>query len=240
MSTMIDIDTLLAWGAAYKKLEAGEMIFREGAQSNFYYQLVSGRVRWVNINDEGKEFLQIIIQPGECFGELPLFDEKPYAATAIADTDAVIIRLHRTTFLQLIKETPEIHFSFSKLLSQRLRFKFFLLKEMANHNPEHSISTLLSYFKEHKKNICSKCNMVKLTRQQLPADAGIKEVKLFFSNQRNNILLYLPATLNMGSLLNDDTLDDNTNKMEGPISSLMHSIGNAFSTPVTEEEIKQQ
>ena len=56
----IDIDTLLAWGAAYKKVAAGEIIFREGAESSFYYQLVSGKVRWVNINDEGKEFKPLL------------------------------------------------------------------------------------------------------------------------------------------------------------------------------------
>jgi hypothetical protein len=65
-------------------------------------------------------------------------------------------------------------------------------------------------------------------------------VKLFFSNQRNNILLYLPAELKMGELLHNDTLDDNTNKMEGPVSSLMQSIGSAFSNPVTGEEIKDK
>ena len=70
--------------------------------------------------------------------------------------------------------------------------------------------------------------------------AQLKEVKVFFSNQKNNILLYLPAALNMGDLLHDASLDDNTNKMEGPISSLMQSIGSAFSKPVTDEEIKKQ
>ena len=51
---MIDIDTLLAWGAAYKKVAANEIIFQEGIPSQFYYQLVSGSVRWVNINDAAK------------------------------------------------------------------------------------------------------------------------------------------------------------------------------------------
>ena len=152
---MIDIDTLLAWGAAYKKVAANEIIFQEGIPSQFYYQLVSGSVRWVNINDEGKEFLQVMIEPGECFGELPLFDGEPFAATAITDEDSVIIRLHRSAFIQLLKDNPEIHFAFTRLLTQRLRFKFFILKEMANHNPEHSISTLLSYFKQTQKNICT-------------------------------------------------------------------------------------
>ena len=171
---MIDIDTLIAWGGAFKKVSAGEIIFHEGANSQFYHQLVSGSIRWVNINEEGKEFLQVIIDPGESFGELPLFDDEPFAATAIANEDAVIIRLHRSTFTALLKENPEIHLSFSKLLAQRLRFKFLLLKEMANHNPEHSISSLLSYFKQTQKNICPKCNKINLTRQQIADMTGLR------------------------------------------------------------------
>ncbi len=171
---MIDIDTLIAWGGAFKKVGVGEIIFHEGATSQFYYQLVSGTVRWVNINEEGKEFLQVIIDPGESFGELPLFDDDPFAATAIANEDAVIIRLHRPTFNELLKENPEIHLAFSKLLAQRLRFKFLLLKEMANHNPEHSISSLLSYFKQTQKNICPKCNKINLTRQQIADMTGLR------------------------------------------------------------------
>ena len=170
----IDIDTLLAWGAAYKKVVAEEIIFHEGMESSFYYQLVSGTVRWVNINDEGKEFIQVIIEPGECFGELPLFDGEPFAATAIADEDVVIIRLHKVTFQQMLKENPELHFEFTTLLAQRLRFKFLILKELANHNPEGSISTLLSYFKQTRKNICTDCNRIKLTRQQIADMTGLR------------------------------------------------------------------
>ncbi len=181
---MIDIDMLLAWGAAYKKLSAGEMIFREGTHSSFYYQLVSGKVRWVNINDDGKEFIQTFIDPGECFGEFPLFDDEPFAASAIADEDSVIIRLHKSSFLQLIKENPEIHFAFTRLLTQRLRFKFLILKELAAHNPEHSITTLLSYFKQNKKNICTKCNRLKLTRQQIADMTGLR-VETVIRTMRN-------------------------------------------------------
>ncbi len=171
---VIDIDTLLAWGGTYKKVAANEIIFHEGLKGHYYYQLVNGRVRWTNINEEGKEFLQVMIEPGDCFGEFPLFDDEPYAATAIADEDSILIRLPRNTFHQLITENPAIHFAFSKLLTQRLRFKFLILKEMANHNPEHSISSLLAYFKEHKKNICTKCNRIKLTRQQIADMTGLR------------------------------------------------------------------
>ena len=52
---MIDIDLLLAWGAAFKKVPKGNTIFSEGTTCSFYYQLVSGQVRWMNVNEEGKE-----------------------------------------------------------------------------------------------------------------------------------------------------------------------------------------
>ena len=171
---MIDIDTLLAWGAAFKKVAENEIIFKEENESHFYYQLVSGSVRWVNIYDNGREFLQGIIGPDECFGELPLFDEGKFAATAIANTDSVILRLHKPLFTQLLKENPDLHFEFSRLIAERLRFKFFLLKEIANHDPEHSISTLLDYFKLNKKNICVDCNRVNLTRQQIADMTGMR------------------------------------------------------------------
>lgn len=174
LSMMIDIDFLLAFGAAFKKISKGTTIFREGTTCCFYYQLVSGRARWMNINEEGKEFIQVIIEPGECFGELPLFDDAPYAASAIADEDSVVIRLHKPVFNQLIKENQDIHFKFTALLAQRLRFKFMLLKSFASHAPENRISVLLNYLKKENKNFCTDCTQLKLTRQQIADMTGLR------------------------------------------------------------------
>ncbi len=171
---IIDINILLAWGAVYKKLGRGEVIFSEGSECSYYNQLVSGIVKWVNIDDDGKEYIQTIIEPGECFGELPLFDDGLYAASAIAEEEVVLIRLRKNTFLQLIKEHNEIHFAFTKLLAKRVRFKFLLLKSIAYHAPEVRISTLLSYLKKEHKNFCANCNQLKLTRQQIADMTGLR------------------------------------------------------------------
>lgn len=171
---IIDIDTLLAWGATYKKLGKNEIVFKEGSEGHFYYQLVSGSVRWININDGGGEFIQNIIEVCESFGEFPLFDDSVYAATAITNKDSIVIRLHKTKFLQLLKENPEIHFAFTKLFTERLRFKFFLLKEFSCSRCEDRITILFNYFKESRKYICNKCNQVKLTRQQIADMTGMR------------------------------------------------------------------
>ena len=181
---IIDINTLLAWGAVYKKVRSGEVIFSEGAECTYYNQLVSGTVRWINIDEEGKEYIQTIIEPGECFGELPLFDDGVYAASAIADDDIVLIRLRKNTFLQLIKENYDIHFEFTKLLAKRVRFKFLILKSIAYHAPEIRIAALLNYLKKENKNFCSKCNQLKLTRQQVADMTGLR-VETVIRTMRN-------------------------------------------------------
>ncbi|PWT99549.1 MAG: hypothetical protein C5B52_10510 [Bacteroidetes bacterium] len=63
----------------------------------------------------------------------------------------------------------------------------------------------------------------------LPDKATADDVKNFMTSQRNNILLHLPAELQIGSLLDDNSMDDRTNKMRGPISNLMHKIEKGMS-----------
>jgi hypothetical protein len=50
----------------------------------------------------------------------------------------------------------------------------------------------------------------------------------YLQSQRREILTYLPAELHVGDMLGDNTLDDRTNKMEGPVSSFMQKLANLF------------
>jgi hypothetical protein len=117
------------------------------------------------------------------------------------------------------------------------------VSKIFDENRKAAVQTISSYAKQPGEDPIARMNAianeaVKVTKESLPAGATIKDVKVFFTDQIDHILLYLPAALNMGELLHDASLDDNTHKMEGPISSLIHSIGAAFSNPVTGEEIK--
>ena len=171
---MIDTHVLLARGASYKKLIPGEILFAEGEECEYYYQIVRGQLRWVNFNKEGDEYLQTLVEKGESIGELPLFDGDVYAATAIANKASQVLRLPKEAFHQLLVDEPQIHFAFSKLLTQRLRFKFFLLKEMANNDSEKIITALLKYLYEKKDHICAVCNQVRLNRRQIAEMTGLR------------------------------------------------------------------
>jgi hypothetical protein len=101
-----------------------------------------------------------------------------------------------------------------------------------------AVQTISNYSRQPNVIAANKMNAiattaVKLVKENMSAEAAPKEVKTFLKGQINNILLYLPAALNMGYLLHDDTLDDRTNKMEGPVSGIIRSIGDVFSTAAT-------
>jgi len=171
---MIDPNLLLAKGASYKKLVPGEILFSEGETCEYYYQIVHGQIRWVNLDKDDDEYLQTIAEKGESIGELPLFDGDVYAATAIANKASRVLRLRKEAFHELLIEQPQIHFAFSKLLTQRLRFKFFLLKEMANNDSEKIITALLRYLHQKKDHVCSICSQIKLNRRQIAEMTGLR------------------------------------------------------------------
>ncbi|RYZ89266.1 MAG: hypothetical protein EOP06_09585 [Proteobacteria bacterium] len=77
---------------------------------------------------------------------------------------------------------------------------------------------------------------VKEIKENTAGEDQLKKMRVFISAQRDNILPYLPAELGMGQLLDDDTLDDRTNKMRGPLSSLLNKIQSGFSGSETPEE----
>lgn len=171
---MIDINLLLKKGATYRHAQAGEILFNEGAPAAFYYQLVAGKVRWSNFDDNGKEVLHKIVEPGDSFGEFPLFDGGTYAASAVADSAATILRLCSASFHELLTERPDIHLAFTKSLVAHLRFKFHLVHTLSKNHPQTVITALIDYFNREGKLICRDCNRLMVTRQQLANMAGLR------------------------------------------------------------------
>lgn len=171
---IVSTDILQSYGASFKEVIKGEIICQEGELALFYFQLVKGRVKWMHIDDEGKEFIHDMVEAGESFGETPLFDNHCYDATAIAEETSTVIRLKLPLFHQMLMDHPDIHFRFTQLLVQQLRFRLLQVKMLANSNPEYRLTTLLNYLVEHKKNICFTCNKLKLTRKQLAGMVGLR------------------------------------------------------------------
>ncbi len=110
----------------------------------------------------------------------------------------------------------------------------------ANHRKD-AIQAIASYAKQSSEDPLTKMNAIankacEIVQHHVGNTATVQELQQYFKAQKNDILLYLPTALNIGELLNDAMLDDTVNKMEGPISSLVQSIGNAFASPIKPNE----
>lgn len=85
-----------------------------------------------------------------------------------------MLRLSKSAFLDLVRQHPDIHLNFTRLLAERLRFKFLVIKEIATHGPEQCITTLLNYFKLKQKYTSDNGTRVLLTRQQIADMTGMR------------------------------------------------------------------
>jgi CRP/FNR family transcriptional regulator len=73
----------------------GGEIFREGARGDAFYLLVHGRVQLHKLAPGGAEVVIKVIQPGEAFAEVILFEESRYPVTAIALAPCLALRILR-------------------------------------------------------------------------------------------------------------------------------------------------
>ena len=116
------------------------------------------------------------------------------------------------------------------------------VNELFGNNASEVVQKVASYSSRSYDETLSKMNeisneAVSVIRTEVKPSGTIMNVKNVLSHQVKDILKYLPTALHMGQVVHEESLDDNTNKMEGPISSLMHKISSAFSNPSNESEV---
>lgn len=94
-----------------------KVIMREGEGGVFMYVVLAGRVA-ISIQSTIVER----VGPGGLFGEMTMVDQSRRAATAIAETDCMLLAINRDDFLALVKEKPAFAVSLLRAVADRLRF----------------------------------------------------------------------------------------------------------------------
>ncbi|MFN4080433.1 MAG: Crp/Fnr family transcriptional regulator [Saprospiraceae bacterium] len=169
----IEAELLFTWGAVAKRIEKGEALFREGEMPRFYHQILEGRVKMYNINDEGKMFFQGMFGPGESFGEPPLLIQQPYPATAEAAERSVVLRLGKDVFMRLLDEYPSLKDDLLQLLACRLHRKANALRNIVGNPPEARIMDFFSFYKKQKHIEPCKTRL-EFTRQDIANFTGLR------------------------------------------------------------------
>ncbi len=127
---MIDPSLLRQYGAVEIHLPKAVLLFSEGENALFYYQIIAGEVKTVNFGD-GKEFVQGIFCAGQSFGEAPFLVQKPYPASALTTKPTTLWRCNHPQFEQLLRDHFDVHLTFTQTLSERLLNKALVLEQLA-------------------------------------------------------------------------------------------------------------
>jgi len=99
-------------------------IVKQGEPDDGMYLVLDGELR-VRLMIGGKETILATLGPGECFGEIALFDQGPRSADVVANKDSILLKISSEAFDKLRREAPELSapilFAISKTLSARIR-----------------------------------------------------------------------------------------------------------------------
>jgi CRP-like cAMP-binding protein len=107
--------------AVPRRFEAGEVVFREGDESNTCYIVRSGRVRAIREHTDGRSITLANFGPGNIFGELAMFDNERRAATVEAVETTEAIAILGGDMRRLLRQHPDISVKLLSALGRRLR-----------------------------------------------------------------------------------------------------------------------
>jgi CRP/FNR family transcriptional regulator/CRP/FNR family cyclic AMP-dependent transcriptional regulator len=111
----------LAQAVRRRTYHRGETIFHKGDPGSGLYIIATGQVKIILPSEAGEEAMLAVLESGEFFGELALFDGEPRSATVVAVQNAETLILHRDDFLSFVARNPEVVTGLFAALSRRLR-----------------------------------------------------------------------------------------------------------------------
>jgi lysophospholipid hydrolase len=114
---ILHIDFALEW----VQVNAGQVIYHQGDESDAIYIVLNGRLRAVLNNDEVGMKVVGEYGQGESVGELEVMTESVRPATLHAIRDTELAKFPKTLFNSLAQEHPGITIKISKIIASRMR-----------------------------------------------------------------------------------------------------------------------
>jgi len=133
----------LAGLAIESNFMSNEFVFWEGDAPERFYIVASGKVKVVKHASSGKEFIIAFFDPGEIFGEVAVFEDKPYPASAQAVTETRVISIKREDFLSFLAHRPQVAVRIISILGGRLRDAQSRLRDLAGERVDQRLAGVL-------------------------------------------------------------------------------------------------
>lgn len=107
-------------GALGKLYHDGEAIIREGETGDCMYVVQAGQVEVLRGN-ENKEVRLAVLNEGDFFGEMAIFEREVRSATVRAIGEVRVLTVEKKNFLRRIQEDPSLAYHIVQTMSHRIR-----------------------------------------------------------------------------------------------------------------------
>ena len=138
----------LAGHAILRSYKSGSFIFWEGDSPYYFCIVAKGRVKIVKHSSAGKEFTIAFFENYEMFGEIAVFQNRPYPASAQAVVDSDILQISKDDFLSFLGGSPQVALRIINILGERLREAQERFKDIAGERVEQRIARILFMLSE--------------------------------------------------------------------------------------------
>ncbi|MDZ4230529.1 MAG: Crp/Fnr family transcriptional regulator [Dehalococcoidales bacterium] len=122
---------------------SNKFIFWEGDEARWFYILTEGQVKVIKHSSSGKEFVIAFFGPGEMFGEVAVFEDKPYPASSQAVTKTRVLEIKKDDFLSFLANHPRVALKIINVLGGRLRDAQNRLRDLASERVEQRLAGIL-------------------------------------------------------------------------------------------------
>jgi len=107
--------------ATSRTVARNEVLFRQDDPATELFGIVSGRVAILTRSPDGRESLVAVLDEGDLFGELPLFDDGPRSADARALEETQLLALPYPAGRAALQAHPHLLWVIVRVLARRLR-----------------------------------------------------------------------------------------------------------------------
>jgi CRP/FNR family cyclic AMP-dependent transcriptional regulator len=104
-----------------RSVTRGTIIMAAGDPTDSLYIVLSGRLKVMMSDEDGKEVILSILGPGEFFGEMGLIDDAPRSASVVAIEACELLSINRRDFKKCLAENFEMAMAVMRGLVRRLR-----------------------------------------------------------------------------------------------------------------------
>lgn len=118
--TVEELDAIVAT-ASTRELRRGDVLFAEGDESNEVFVVDDGRIAMTQRSIDGRESVIALMERGDLFGEMPLFDGLGRSTEARALEPSTVTIIGYEPVRSLYESRPQLLWSVVAMLSNRLR-----------------------------------------------------------------------------------------------------------------------